>query len=118
MKILYFIFLLIISFNLFAETYSCEYKELDRLKKFTLDRVTHSHFKKCFDDECEAQKLSVIFADNDNIIIGDIINKDKNEKNFFIFIINKNTYLFSAAKIQLPNNDTENFNFTGKCLKN
>ena len=38
-----------ISFNLFAENYSCEYKELDKLKKITLDRVTHSHFKKCVD---------------------------------------------------------------------
>ncbi len=117
MKILCLIFILIVSFNVFAETYYCEYKELDKVKKISLDRVTHSHFKKCNDDECEDQKLSVIFADNKNIIIGDIINKDNKEENFLVFIIDKNTYLFSAAKIKLPNNNAENIYFKGKCLR-
>ena len=114
MKIFYLIFIIIVSFNVFAETYSCKYKQVNQIKKFNLDRITHSHFIKCIQNQCEDQKYSVIFADSNNLIIGDIVD---NNENFFLFILDKKTNLFSGANIKLPNKDAENIFFKGKCLR-
>ena len=66
MRILSLFFIIIFSTSVFAETYICDYEELNKVKKFSLDRVTHSHFKKCVKNECDKNKYSVIFANNDN----------------------------------------------------
>ena len=113
MRILFVFFILIISPHLFGETYICNYEELNQIKKITLDRVTHSHFKKCVQNNCDNKKYSVVFANNDSLIIGDI---EENSQHFFIFIINKNTNFFSAANINLPYPE-ENYNFNGICEK-
>ena len=114
MRILSLLFIIIFSTSVFAETYICDYEELNKVKKFSLDRVTHSHFKKCVKNKCDDKKYSVVFANNDNLIIGDI---EENAEDFFIFIINKNTNFFSAANINLPYPE-ENNNFNGICEKN
>ena len=113
MKVLFVFLILIISSNVFGETYICNYEELNQIKKITLERVTHSHFKKCVQNDCDNKKYSVVFANNDNLIIGDI---EKNAEHFFIFIINKNTNLFSAANINLSYS-AKNNNFNGICEK-
>ncbi len=114
MKILSLLFIIFFSNSVFAETYICDYEELNKVKKFSLDRVTHSHFKKCVKNECDKKKYSVIFANNDNLIIGDI---EEQAENFFLFIINKNTNLFSAANINLPFAEQNKY-FSGICVKN
>ena len=114
MKILYLFFVIIFSPYVFAETYICDYEELNKIKKITLERVTHSHFKKCVQDKCDKKKYSVIFANNDSLIISDI---EENAENFFLFIINKNTNFFSAANINLPYSKKNKY-FSGICLKN
>ena len=116
MKIFFYIIIILFSSNVLGEAYFCEFKEQSEIKKISFHRVTHSHFKTCSNDQCEDHKLSVIYADNNKIIIGDIINKN-NEENFFLFIIDKNTNLFSAANIQLPNKNVDNKYFNGKCLR-
>ena len=113
MKVLFVFLILIISSHVFGETYICNYEELNQIKKITLDRVTHSHFKKCLQNNCDNKKYSVIFANNDSLIISDI---EKNAEHFFIFIINKNTNFFSAANINLSY-PKENNNFNGICEK-
>ena len=117
MRIFFFLLFFIICSNVLAETYVCEYKDLNKIKKFTFERITHSHFKMCEDDKCEDQKLSVIFADNNNLIIGDIINKDKVNENFLLFIIDNNKKLFSLTNISLPHQDIKKQTLTGKCVK-
>ena len=114
MRILSLLFIIIFSTSVFAETYICDYEEFNKVKKFSLDRVTHSHFKKCVKNKCDDKKYSVVFANNDNLIIGNI---EEHAENFFLFIINKNTNLFSAANINLPN-DEQNKYFYGICVKN
>ena len=111
-KIIFFI--LIFPTFVFAETYSCKYKELNQIKYINFDRITHSHFTRCNQDECNKQKYSVIFANNDNLIIGNI---EEQAENFFLFIINKNTNLFSAANINLPYAEQNKY-FSGICVKN
>ena len=106
--------ILIISPQIFAETYICKYEEINHLKKIILDRVTHSHFKKCIQNNCDKKKYSVLFANNDSLIIGNI---EENPDHFFLFIINKNTNFFSAANINLLHPE-ENNNFNGICVKN
>ena len=113
MKVLFVFQILIISSNVFGETYICNYEELNQIKKITLDRVTHSHFKKCLQNNCDNKKYSVIFANNDSLIISDI---EKNAEHFFIFIINKNTNFISAANINL-HYPKKNNNFNGICEK-
>ena len=113
MRILVVFLILIISPNVFGETYICSYEEGKQIKQITLDRVTHSHFKKCKQNNCDKKKYSVIFANNDNLIIGDI---EENSEHFFIFIINKNTNFFSAANINLSYPEVNN-NFNGICEK-
>ena len=105
--------ILINSSNIFAETYICEYEELNKIQQITLDRVTHSHFKKCVQDKCDKKKYSVIFANNDNLIIGNI---EENPENFFLFMINKNTNFFSTANINLLYPKQNNY-LSGICLK-
>ena len=68
--------------------------------------------------KCENKKYSVVFADNNRLIIGDVENQNKQEENFYLFIINKNTNLFTAANIKFPNSQQENIFYTGKCVKN
>ena len=114
MRILSLLFIIIFSTSVFAETFVCDYKELNKIKKFTLDRVTHSHFKKCSKNNCDDKKYSVVFANNDNLIIGDI---EQHTENFFLFIINKDTNLFSAANINLSYPEQNNY-FSGICVKN
>ena len=92
----------------FAETYSCKYEELSQIKYINFDRTTHSHFTRCIQDKCSEYKYSVIFANNDNLIIGD---KDENKESYFLFIINKNTNSFTAANISL-NVDTLRLSLT------
>ena len=70
-KIIFFI--LIFPTFVFAETYSCKYKELNQIKYINFDRITHSHFTRCIQDECNKQKYSVIFANNEFIAVS----KDK-----------------------------------------
>ena len=98
----------------FAETYSCKYEELSQIKYINFDRTTHSHFTRCIQDKCSEYKYSVIFANNDNLIIGD---KDENKESYFLFIINKNTNSFTAANINFPNHEQVNhifcFSFIG-----
>ena len=114
MKILYFLLIIPLSSFVFAENYICNYEELNKMKKFTLDRVTHSHFKKCEQNNCDNKKYPVIFANNDNLIIGDI---EEHAENFFLFMINKNTNLFSAANINLAYTEQNKY-FNGICVKN
>lgn len=116
MKIFFYIIIILFSSNVLGETYFCEFKEQSEIKKISFHRVTHSHFKTCSGDQCENYKLSVIYADNNKLIIGDIINRNNNEENFYLFIIDKNTNLFSAANIQLPNNNVDNKFFNGICI--
>ena len=113
MKILFF-FILIFPFFVFAETYSCKYEELNQIKYINFDRTTHSHFKRCNQDKCSKQKYSVIFANNDSLIIGDM---EKNKNSYFLFIIDKNTNSFSAANINFPHYEKENTYFNGECVK-
>ena len=115
MRILYIILFIIISTNSFAELYTCEYKKLNQIKNISFDRVSHSHFQKCTQDKCDEKKYSVVFANNDHLIIGDVIEKE--DSSFLLFIINKNTNLFSAANIKFPYSDIDNEYFTGKCEK-
>ena len=98
MKVLFFFIIILPSF-VFAETYSCKYEELNQIKYINFDRITHSHFTRCTQDECNKKKYSVIFANNDSLIIGDM---EKNKKSYFLFIIDKNTNSFSAANIKSP----------------
>ena len=114
MKILYFLLIIPLSSFVFAENYICNYEELNKMKKFTLDRVTHSHFKKCIKNQCDKKKYSVVFANNDNLIIGDI---EEQAEKFFLFMINKNTNLFSAANINLQHPEQNNY-LSGICVKN
>ena len=113
MKVL-FIFIILFPTFVFSETYFCIYKELNQVKKLNLNRVTHSHFTRCMQDKCSEHKYSVIFANNDSLIIGDI---EDNDKSFFLFIINKKTNDFSAANINFPSYDKEKTYFNGKCVK-
>ena len=83
-----FILIMLFPTFVFAETYSCKYEELSQIKYINFDRTTHSHFTRCIQDKCSEYKYSVIFANNDNLIIGD---KDENKESYFLFIINKNT---------------------------
>ena len=111
-KIIFFI--LIFPTFVFAETYSCKYKELNQIKYINFDRITHSHFTRCNQDECNKQKYSVIFANNESLVIGDM---EKNKKSYFLFIIDKNTNSFSAANINFPHYKKENTYFNGDCVK-
>ena len=113
MKVLFILIMLFPTF-VFAETYSCKYEELSQIKYINFDRTTHSHFTMCIQDKCSEYKYSVIFANNDNLIIGD---KDENEENYFLFIINKNTNSFTAANIYFPHHEQENTYFNGDCVK-
>ena len=113
MKVLFILIILLPTF-VFAETYSCKYEELSQIKYINFDRNTHSHFTRCSLDECSKQKYSVIFANNDNLIIGDI---EENKKSYFLFIINKNTNTFTAANINFPQYEEENTYFNGECVK-
>ena len=112
MKVLYLFFIVIFSPYVFAETYICDYDKLNKKNKITLERITHSHFKKCVKNKCDNKQYSVVFANNDSLIIGDI---EKYAENFFLFIINKNTNLFSAININLPNAEQNKY-FSGMCV--
>ena len=113
MKVLFILIMLFPTF-VFAETYSCKYEELSQIKYINFDRTTHSHFTMCTQDKCSGYKYSVIFANNDNLIIGDM---EKNKKSYFVFILDKNTYFFSAANINFPHYEKENTYFNGECVK-
>ena len=63
MKILYFIFIIIISFNLFAETYSCEYKELDKLIEKRNDYLI-AKLKELCDSENEEALTTFLFKNS------------------------------------------------------
>ena len=56
MKILFVFLILIISPNVFGETYICNYEELNQIKQITMNRITHSHFKKCVKNNCDNKK--------------------------------------------------------------
>ena len=64
-KIIFFI--LIFPTFVFAETYSCKYKELNQIKYINFDRITHSHFTRCNQDECNKQK-NIIIQDLEQVL--------------------------------------------------
>ena len=75
------------------------------------------HWKPLLSHQRHDKKYSTIFADNDRLIIGDVIEDEKKGSNFLLFIIDKNTKLFSASIIQFPNNITGNKYFNGECVR-
>ena len=115
MRILSLLFIIIFSTSVFAETYICDYEELNKVKKFSLDRVTHSHFKKCLDNICEKIGLSIIHVDNNNLLFGDIFLNERSIKYFRIYFIDKEKNLFKDLKIYLPDSNLENEVIEGNC---
>ena len=61
MRILSLLFIIIFSTSVFAETYICDYEELNKIQKITMDRVTHSHFKKCVQHKCDKKKWIILY---------------------------------------------------------
>ena len=117
--ILFFIFLVCYSFSVNSERYSCKYNEFETIKNITFDRVTHSHFKMCDNKNCDKNRFVVMYADEDNLIFGNIILKKETEsEGFQIFIIDKSTNLFTAAKIGLPKKNVSNEFIKGECVLN
>ena len=114
MKTLLFIILLSLSFSAHSEIYSCKYKEFETTKNISFDRVGHSHFKKCSDNICDKVTYTVLYVDNDNLIIGDIIKNKDSRGAFQIFIIDKIDNLFSSARISLPGLFDKNLFVSGK----
>ena len=116
--ILFFIYLLS-SFSTLAEMYSCKYNELSNTKIITFDRITHSHFKKCNSESCDKNRYEVIYADENNLIFGNIIlKKQKESSGFQLILIDKQSNSFTAAKIGLPQSNINNEFVKGKCTLN
>ena len=97
-----------------AETFYCQYQNIDKIIKF--DRTSHSHFKKCQDNVCENTNLSIIHVDNKNLIFGDIFQNKKSIKYFRIYFIDKEKNFFKDLKIPMPGSDLENEVIEGDCL--
>ena len=119
MKTLLTLVSLFCSFSALAEIYSCKYNEFGSTKTITFDRVTHSHFKICNSENCNKNRYEVIFADEKNLVFGNIILKEKTESDrFYLIIIDKRANLFTAGKISLPNNNIDNEFVNGECALN
>ncbi len=118
MKKFFLVFISIIHFPAIAETYNCFVKDKTNI---IFDRVGHSHFKKCIDDNCDKSNYGIIHTDEKFLIFGNFEFKQEKQKNYFqIFIIDKELSSFSNFKIKLPlNNAAHNQNemIIGKCTK-
>ena len=116
MRIFIFIFIITFSQYSIAEKYTCEYKNKNSIIIF--DRITHSHFKKCIDGNCNNKRYQVIYADQKKLIFGDaILANEKKSNGFHIFIIDKINNLFKETIISSPKSVSENSSFYGNCLK-
>ena len=118
MKKILLIFIYIIHFSANAETFNCIVKDK---KNIIFDRVGHSHFKKCIEDNCDKDIYSIIHTDEKFLIFGNFEFQQEKQKNYFqIFIIDKELSSFSDFKIILPINHTsynKNEMIVGKCTK-
>ena len=107
------------SFSVAAENYYCNYNEFETNKIIIFDRVTHSHFKICDEDSCDKNRYVVIYADEDNLIFGNVnFNKEMKKSRFELVMIDKREKLFTAAKISLPKNNNKNEFIKGECVFN
>ena len=119
MKALLTLVFLLLPFSTLAEVYSCQYNELGFSKIITFDRVTHSHFKICDSEICDKNRYEVMFADEKNLIFGNIVLKEQTvSETFQLVIIDKITNLFTATKISLPNSNINNEFIKGECVLN
>ena len=119
MKTLITLTILSISFPLVAEIFSCNYNELENNKVIIFDRVTHSLFKICHKESCDKNRYIVIYADEANLIFGNIdLNEEKEPGGFQLVMIDKKTKLFTAAKISLPKSNIKNKFIKGECTLN
>ena len=118
MKKILLIFIYIIHFSANAETFNCIVKDK---KNIIFDRVGHSHFKKCIEDNCDKDSYGIIHTDEKFLIFGNFEFQKEKQKNYFqIFIIDKELSSFSDFKIILPlNHASHNKNemIVGKCTK-
>ena len=117
MRILYFISVFVfLTFHVNAETFFCTYKDSEVSRTIKFDRTSHSHFKKCQNQECNKIGLAVIYVDNNYLIFGDIQN-EMNIEYFQIFFINKELNIFKGLKISMPGSDLDSELIEGVCLK-
>ena len=116
-KISIFFLVILFSQNSIAEKYTCEYKHTKRTIIF--DRITHSHFKKCIDGNCDNKRYQVIYADQKRLIFGEsILDDEKKFGGFHVFIVDKINNLFKESIISSPKSILENSSLNGQCLKN
>ncbi|MBI04275.1 MAG: hypothetical protein CMI96_00480 [Pelagibacteraceae bacterium] len=113
-----FLALVLFSSSAVTEIYSCKYNQAGSEKIITFDRVNHSHFKICYAKNCDDKLYMVIYADNDSLIFGDVIKKEKNLNSFKIIILDKNKNLFTSNKIKFPNSNFKNEFISGGCTIN
>ena len=119
MKALITLTIFMLSFQAIAETFSCNYSELKSIKTISFDRVNHSLFKICHNESCDKNRYTVIYADEENLIFGNIDLKEEKESDGFQLIkIDKKTKLFIASKINLPKNNIKNKFIKGECVLN
>ena len=106
-------------FSALAEMYYCTYNQFETTKIITFDRVTHSHFKTCNSESCDKNRYAVIYADENNLIFGNIVlTEEVSSDGFQLFIIDKRTNSFNAAKISLPTRKINNQFIKGECIVN
>ena len=119
MKTIYLtLILLFISFYSNAETFYCQYQNKDKINNIKFDRTSHSHFKKCKDNVCENEGLSIIHVDNNNLVFGDIFQNEQNIQYFQIYFLDKKENFFKDLKISMPGSNLENEVIEGNCRKN
>ena len=118
MKNLLFTLILLFSPSGFTEIYYCKYKEFEDTKTISFDRTGHSHFKRCVDEKCDVGTYTVIYADKDILIFGNIVEKENDPDSFQIFNIDKTTNLFTSATISLPKGNHKNKYISGECIVN
>tara|TARA_Y100001970_G_scaffold211007_1_gene257526 strand:- start:291 stop:650 length:360 start_codon:yes stop_codon:yes gene_type:complete len=107
------------SFSVAAENYYCNYNEFETNKIIIFDRVTHSHFKICDEKSCDKNRYVVIYADEDNLIFGNVdFKKEMEKRRFELIMIDKREKLFTAAKISLPKSNIKNEFIKGQCVFN
>ncbi len=118
MKNLLFTLILLFSPSGFTEIYYCKYKESENTTTISFDRTGHSHFKRCVDEKCDAETYTVIHADKDILIFGNIVEKENDPDSFQIFNIDKTTNLFTSATISFPKGNHKNKFISGECIVN
>ena len=119
MKTLSILTILLYSSSLVAETYSCNYSEIETNKTITFERVTHSHFKICDKENCDNKRYLVIYSDKNNLIFGNINLKEEKELDEFqLVLIDKQVNSFTVAKISLPNSNIKNTFINAECSLN